>query len=67
MTNQLANLYKGPGTNYKVLTAVPGGASVNKGECVAGWQTNWCRVNYNGKTGYMMEGLLTREGALFPM
>ncbi len=66
-TNQLGNMYKGPGTKYKVIQAVPGGATVNKGACVAGWQTNWCQVHYNGKVGYMMEGLLSREGALFPM
>lgn len=67
VTSELGNMYKGPGTKYKVIQAVPGGATVNKGACVAGWQTNWCEVHYNGKVGYMMEGLLTREGALFPM
>lgn len=67
VTNELGNMYKGPGTNYKVIMAVPGGATVNKGTCVAGWQTNWCQVHYNGRVGYMMEGLLSRQGAFFPM
>jgi uncharacterized protein YraI len=67
VTTELANMYKGPGTKYPVIGAVPGGARVNKGACVAGWQTTWCQVNYDGKVGYMMEGLLEREGALFPM
>ncbi|BDV34350.1 SH3 domain-containing protein [Methylocystis iwaonis] len=67
VTSELANLYKGPGMKYKVIGAVPGGSRVNKGACYAGWQANWCQVNYNGTVGYMMESLLQREGALFPM
>lgn len=67
VTTELANLYKGPGVKYPVVGTVPGGSRVNKGGCVAGWQTRWCQVNYDGKVGYMMEGLLEREGALFPM
>ncbi|GLI92974.1 SH3 domain-containing protein [Methylocystis echinoides] len=67
VTTELANLYKGPGVKYPVIEAVPGGARVNKGGCVAGWQTRWCQVNYDGKVGYMMENLLQREGELFPM
>ncbi len=67
VTTELANLYKGPGVKYPVIMAVPGGARVNKGGCVAGWQTRWCQVNYDGKVGYMMENLLEREGSLFPM
>ncbi|MBU6527070.1 SH3 domain-containing protein [Methylocystis sp. MJC1] len=67
VTTELANLYKGPGTKYPVIGAVPGGARVNKGACYAGWQASWCQVNYNGAVGYMMENLLQREGALFPM
>lgn len=67
VTSELANLYKGPGSKYPVIGAVPGGSRVNKGACYAGWQGNWCQVNYNGAVGYMMESLLQREGALFPM
>lgn len=67
VTTELANMYKGPGVNYPVVGAVPGGSTVNKGGCVPGWQTHWCHVNYNGKTGYMMENLLERQGELFPM
>lgn len=67
VTTELANLYKGPGVRYPVIAAVPGGATVNQGGCVAGWQTRWCQVNYDGKVGYMMENLLQRQGALFPM
>lgn len=67
VTSELANLYKGPSPRYPVITAVPGGSRVNQGGCVAGWQTRWCQVNYDGKVGYMMENLLQREGALFPM
>lgn len=67
VTTELANLYAGPGTKYPVISAIPGGATVNKGGCVGGWQTSWCQVNFNGKSGYMMENLLQRENALFPM
>jgi uncharacterized protein YraI len=67
VTTELANLYKGPGVNYRVIGTVPGGSTVNKGGCVAGWQAHWCQVNYDGKVGYMMENLLERQGAMFPM
>lgn len=63
VTTALANLYKGPGTKFPVIAAVPGGVTVSKGACSA----SWCQVNYDGKVGYMMENLLQREGALFPM
>jgi uncharacterized protein YraI len=65
-TTELANLYKGPGSKYRVVAVVPGGSTVNKGGCVAGWQTHWCLVNFDGKVGYIEEGLLERQGALFP-
>lgn len=67
VTTELANLYKGPGMKYPVIGAVPGGATVNKGACYGGWKASWCIVNYDGKVGYMMENLLQRQGALFPM
>ncbi|WP_363348677.1 SH3 domain-containing protein [Methylocystis echinoides] len=67
VTTELANLYKGPGVKWAVIGPVPGGSTVNKGACVPGWQARWCIVNYNGQVGYMMENLLERQGALFPM
>ncbi len=42
------NLREGPGTNYKVIVAMPYNATVN----VQLSQNGWCYVEYKGKTGW---------------
>lgn len=42
------NLRAGPGTNYQVLTTMPGGAVVE----VEGCRSGWCRLDYRGREGW---------------
>lgn len=62
-----AKIYSGPSPKYRVIGVAPAGVVVNKGACIYGWRGSWCQINHAGKVGYVMEGLLQREGALFPM
>ena len=42
------NMRQGPGTNYPIITTIPGGSTVE----VAGCQGQWCTVVWQGQTGY---------------
>jgi hypothetical protein len=42
------NVRSGPGTEYRVVGVLPGGAPVDVGPCNGGW----CRVNYRGISGF---------------
>jgi uncharacterized protein YraI len=42
------NLRGGPGTNYGVLTSIPGGSVVDVENCAG----EWCTVHWRGRTGY---------------
>lgn len=44
------NLRRGPGTGYRVITAMPNGAIVDVHGCVRGY--NWCRVDWRGYDGW---------------
>lgn len=44
------NLRAGPGPNYVIQTSMPAEAEVEVEGCVEGGQ--WCRVTYDGQTGY---------------
>lgn len=44
------NLRAGPGPNYVIETTMPAEAEVEVEGCVEGGQ--WCRVTYDGQTGY---------------
>ena len=48
-TKSGVNMRKGPGTDYEVVTEVPGKTKVN----VYGETKNWSEVEYNGKRGYI--------------
>lgn len=41
------NLRSGPGTDYRVITTIPAGASVEVYGC-----DGWCRVDYRGYRGW---------------
>jgi uncharacterized protein YgiM (DUF1202 family) len=45
------NLRSAPGTKSDVVTAMPKGASIEVGECDAGW----CKVTFDGKDGFAVE------------
>jgi hypothetical protein len=42
------NLRQGPGTNFPVVTTIPGGSQVE----ISGCQGQWCSVTWQGQTGY---------------
>jgi hypothetical protein len=44
------NLREGPGTNYGVVTLVPGGSIVEVTGCAA----EWCTTHWRGRVGYMI-------------
>src|SRR5215472_14133453 len=48
------NLRAGPGTEYEVITAMPGGATVD----VRGCQASWCQVNFAGTVGFASRAFL---------
>ena len=48
------NLRSGPGTDYRVLSVLPAGSSVD----VLGCGQNWCRVSSAEGTGYASSGYL---------
>src|SRR5215475_8198041 len=48
------NLRAGPGIEYEVIGAMPGGATVNVRRCEA----SWCRVNFAGTVGYASRAFL---------
>jgi uncharacterized protein YraI len=51
------NLRSGPGTNFGIITTVPGGAVVNVIRCTAAW----CNVLWQGRPGYMIARNLGRR------
>jgi uncharacterized protein YraI len=62
VTNDLANMRKGPGVNYPVVGEIPANAPVDRLNCTQGWHSGWCKVSYQGVTGYVHSGLLQRQG-----
>ena len=42
------NMRKRPGTNYPVITTIPGGSTVDVSRC----DSKWCTVVWRGQTGY---------------
>ena len=53
------NLRSGPGTGYRVVDTMPAGAYVN----VLGCSGSWCRVSWQGRTGYASASYLGGGGA----
>jgi uncharacterized protein YraI len=57
------NLRAGPGTNYGVVTLVPGGSVVEVTGCAA----EWCTTHWRGRVGYMIATHLDqRAGPVVP-
>ena len=53
------NMRQGPGTNYPVITTIPGGSTVE----VSGCQGEWCSVSWHGQSGYAIAARLDRAAA----
>lgn len=58
VTNDL-NLRSGPGTGYRVITAMPAGANVDVLNC----NGSWCRVEWRGTVGYASASYLAGGGS----
>lgn len=56
-TYERTALRTGPGRNYKVLAYIPEGAKIDMRACKDGW----CRVRWNGKSGYASYGSIDYE------
>ncbi len=52
------NLRTGPGTNFGVITVLPGGVTVNAVGCGGGW----CRIAWRGGYGYASRSYLDFGG-----
>jgi uncharacterized protein YraI len=62
LTSDIANLRKGPGVNWPVVAEIPANVPVDMHNCATGWHTGWCKVSYQGLTGYVNSALLHRQG-----
>jgi len=56
------NMRQGPGTNYPVITTIPGGSTVE----VSGCQGEWCSVSWHGQSGYAIATRLDQGGGAPP-
>ncbi|WP_158497322.1 SH3 domain-containing protein [Methylocystis sp. ATCC 49242] len=57
------NLRKGPGTNWPSLAVVPSGEKVDVAYCSQGWLYGWCKISYEGQTGFVNGLVLRRQNA----
>ncbi len=57
------NLRKGPGTNWASLAVIPSGTQVDVAYCSQGWLYGWCKVRYEGQTGFVNGLVLQRQSA----
>ena len=53
------NIRQGPGTNYPIVTTIPGGSNVEVLNCYG----EWCSVTWNGQSGYAIARNLDQGGA----
>src|ERR1700677_2482653 len=56
------NMRQGPGTNYPVITTIPGGSTVE----VSGCQGEWCSVVWRGRPGYAIASSFDQGGGAPP-
>jgi Bacterial SH3 domain len=56
------NLRQGPGTNYPVITRIPGGSTVEVSAC----RGEWCAASWHGQNGYMIATSLDKGGGAPP-
>ncbi|WP_349369642.1 SH3 domain-containing protein [Salinarimonas sp.] len=57
------NLRTGPGTQYRVILAMPRGSLVDVGRCVP----RWCEVSYRGRVGWASSRYLRQGGRPGPV
>ncbi len=57
------NLRKGPGSNWPSLAVIPSGEKIDVAYCSQGWLYGWCKVAYEGQTGFVNGLALRRQDA----
>lgn len=65
VTTDAAYLRKGPNKTYPVVGVLIPGSQVNVKQCISGWLSGWCNVEFEGTSGWVHGSLLKRQGALF--
>ncbi|WP_159728085.1 SH3 domain-containing protein [Methylosinus sp. Ce-a6] len=65
VTRDITAVRSGPGDSWKVVAKIPSGRKVVSSGCQKGWMTSWCKVAYEGKSGYVDRNYLKRKGAVF--
>jgi uncharacterized protein YraI len=66
VTTDLANVRSRPGTKWAIIGTIPPATQVNISSYSKGWGTSWCRMHFEGKTGYINRLFLERQDGLFP-
>ena len=65
VTTNAAYMRKGPNTTFPVVAVLVPGSEVNVKQCISGWLSGWCNVDFEGTSGWVHGSLLKRQGALF--
>jgi uncharacterized protein YraI len=65
VTRDITKLRSGPGEKWKAIATIPPQTRVDASGCSQGWLYKWCKVRYEGKSGYVNGAYLKRKGALF--
>lgn len=65
VTRDITAVRSGPGDKWNVVAKIPPGRKVVSSGCQKGWATSWCKVTYEGKSGYVDRNYLKRKGAVF--
>ena len=64
--NDAASLKRRASMFSSVIEVIPGGKKVDVLRCRNGLGRGWCHVSYQGKTGFVRGGLLTRQRSVIP-
>ena len=60
VTGAPAKLRKRPGSGSAVVATIPASAQVHVAHCTHGWLRGWCKVNLDGRTGFVRSESLRR-------
>jgi len=66
VTTDATNLRTSPSLFASVIEVILGGEEVDVIHCKSGIGQGWCHVTYDGKTGFVRGGLLTRQASVIP-
>lgn len=65
VTTDAAYMRKGPSSKWPVVAVLTPNSEVNVQQCISGWLSGWCKVDFSGVTGWVHGSLLKRQGSLF--